>query len=110
MGYVYLILLARNMVAKVLVLVEAASQMTIAAVLLVRAKGEHHNATSAETAMLFENNNMSHYPRAVAMRFAPEDCSVSCEWTETLTSLGITPDPTVGPAHHQVMWNELSKL
>ena len=49
-------------VATVLVMVEAASQMAVTAVLFVRADGEHRNATATETTSLFEHPYLVHCP------------------------------------------------
>ena len=61
--------------------------------------GEHRNATATETTSLFENSYPAHYPRLVAVRFDPEGCSVSREWSDTLTRFDISPYPTAGQAH-----------
>ena len=47
-------------VTKVLVVVEAASQMAVTMVLFVRSDGEHRGATAAEMTGLFENTNLAH--------------------------------------------------
>ena len=86
----------------------SAIQMAVTAVLFVRPGGER-NATT--TTCLFENSYPAHYPRPVAVRFYPERCLVSREWSETPTWLDTSPDPTAGQAHHQLVEVErLSKL
>ena len=83
-----LILLAHKMAWKVLVMLEAASQMTVTTVLSARAEGEHRNATWAETAILFEDNYVSHSPRPVAIRVDPDGCFVLRTWTENIDEVG----------------------
>ena len=85
---------------RVLALVEAASQMTVSALSLVRAEPKHRNATKAETTVLSEHPNVSHYPGPVAIRFDSEGCIVSREGTQLLTT----------PSTNWVMWKGLSKL
>ena len=51
---------------------------------------------------MFENTNFAQYPRLVAVRFDPEGCFVSREWTEALARLDTLPDHTAGQAHHQL--------
>ena len=87
-------------VAKVLVMVEAASQMAVTAVLFARPDGEHRNATAAETTSVFETTHLAHYPGLVALRFDPEGCFVSR--LKALARLDIFPDPTAGQEHHQL--------
>ena len=70
-------------VAQVFLLVEAASQMAVTAVLFVRTGGQRRNATA--TTSLFENSYLAHHPRLVGFLFDPEGCFVSREWSETLT-------------------------
>ena len=64
---------------KDVVMVEAASQMAVTAVVSVRTDGKHRNATATETTSLFENSYVAHYPRLVAVRFDSEGCFVSGE-------------------------------
>ena len=92
---------AYKTVENVLVMLEAASQM-VAAVLFVRADTEHRNATAAETTSFFENTNFAQYPGPVAVRFDPEGCFGSREWTEAFARLDTLPDHTAGQAHHQL--------
>ena len=89
-------------------MVEAASQMIVTAVVFVRTEGEHRNATTADTAMLFDSHYLSHRPRPVAIRFDPEVCLVSREWTKTLARLDIASDPNV--AKLIISWKTLMKF
>ena len=63
-----LILESHETVVKILVMVEAASQMTMTAVVFARADGEHRNATATETTSLCGKSYLAHYPRPVAVR------------------------------------------
>ena len=87
LDYVDLTLESHKTVANVLVMVEAASQMAVTAVLFVRTDGKHRKATAAGTTSLFENAYVAHYPRPVAVRFDPEGCVVSRGWSEALAGL-----------------------
>ena len=101
LDYMDLTLESHETVVKNLVMVEAASQMTMTAVVFARADGEHRNATATETTSLCGKSYLAHYPRPVAVRIN-KVVFVSCEWSETLTRLDISPDPTAGAAHHDL--------
>ena len=73
-------------VAEVLVMLEVASQMTVTTVLSVRAGGLNRNATSTETAMLFEHIS----------------CHIIHDQLRFVLIQQITPDPTARQAHHQL--------
>ena len=51
---------------------------------------------------LFENSCLAQCPRPVAVRSHPAGCFLSCERSETLTRLDISPDLPAGQAHHQL--------
>ena len=85
------------MVEKVLVMADTVSQLAVAAVLFTRA-----NAPSTDTVDLVGTTFLAQYPRPVGVRFDPEGCFVSREWTDMLTSLDFMPDPTAKQAHHPV--------
>ena len=94
--------ITKNCSKKVWVMVEAALQMAVTAVmavLSVRSDGEYRNATAAETTSLVEHTYVAHHLRPVAVRFDPGGCFVSCEWSEALSRLDIFADPTAGQAH-----------
>ena len=71
---------------KMVVMVQASPQMTVAAVLFVSAEGEYRDAKSAETWRLFEK-----------MLVTVSTTSCDSLW---LTRLDITSEPTAGQAHH----------
>ena len=84
-----LTLVSHKTVAKVLVMVQAASQTAVTSVLFVRTDGEHRNATATQTTSLFDNSHLAHYPRPVAVRFDQDGCFVSRERSRGWTSLQI---------------------
>lgn len=106
MYYMDSFLPGQKSVAKVLVMVEAASQFVVCSMVFVRTETEHRNATTAETLQCFERDWLGHYPRPGSLRYDPEVCFVSCEWSDALANLRSAPTPQRG--RHIGSWAMLS--
>ena len=74
LDFVDLTLESHKTVSKVLVMVEAASQMAVTAVLFVRTNGEHRKCDSDRDDESVRKLCLSPYPILVAVRFDPEGC------------------------------------